>query len=89
VVNATTNTVTATIPLGINQLQPNALAIDPATNTIYVADYSGIVTVIDGATNTVVATVPVGLYPVAVAVNPATHLVYVASFGSASISVIK
>src|SRR5690554_1200874 len=50
--------------------QPVAVAINPVTNKIYVANSSGdTVTVIDGATNQT-TTVEVGDRPAAVAVNP-------------------
>ena len=67
-------TVTATVTAGIC---PDAVAINPVTNKIYVANYnSGDVTVIDGATNTT-ATVTAGTHPWAVAVNPVTDKIYV------------
>ena len=60
--------VTATTPLAT---APNAVAVNPATNTIYVASFdAGTVSVIDGQTNTVTATIRVGTGPDAVAVNP-------------------
>jgi DNA-binding beta-propeller fold protein YncE len=78
--------VTATIPAGIG---PFGVAVNPATNKIYVANLTcdvsnlpcpspGTVTVIDGATNST-ATVNVGVYPYAIAVNPTTNKVYVAN----------
>jgi YVTN family beta-propeller protein len=58
VINGRTNTVVATIPVGIN---PEEAAVNPKTNTIYVTnDGGGTVSVISGKTNTVVATIPVG-----------------------------
>lgn len=48
VINGATNTVTATVTVG---LLPWAIAVNPITNTIYVANYDGdTVSVIDGAT---------------------------------------
>jgi YVTN family beta-propeller protein len=66
-----------------------AVAVNPATNKVYVVNYaeSGRVTVIDGATNATTV-VPVGSYPVAVAVNSTTNKVYVANSGSDSVTVI-
>jgi YVTN family beta-propeller protein len=53
---------------------PIAVAVNPSTNQIYVANYgSGTVSVINGATNTVIATVTVGNEPDAVALNPSTN----------------
>jgi YVTN family beta-propeller protein len=57
------------------------VAVNPATNKIYVANqYSGNVTVIDGATSTT-STVSVGSNPVSVAVNTVTNKIYVANNG--------
>ena len=53
-------TVTATIPVGES---PDAVAVDPATRTAYVASAAygqDSVSVIDEATDTVTATIPVG-----------------------------
>jgi len=83
---ATTYTVTATIGVGIT---PEGVGVDPATNTVYVANEGGgSVSVIDGATNTVTATIGVGSEPIGVGVDPATHAVYVANAGGNSVSVI-
>ena len=68
--------VTATIPVG--QL-PHGVAANPATNTIYVSNFGGTVSVISGRTNTVTATIPVGALPVGVAANPHTNTIYVAT----------
>src|SRR5204863_3519406 len=58
---------------------PFAVAVNPVTNKIYVANTgSGSVTVIDGASNTA-STVGVGSGPIAVAVNPVTNKIYVAN----------
>ena len=57
-IDAATNTVTATIPVGTS---PGGVAVDPAAGTVYVANFGGgTVSVIDAATNTVTATIPVG-----------------------------
>jgi uncharacterized repeat protein (TIGR01451 family) len=75
VIDGATNTVTATVTVG---LFPDGVGVDPATNTVYVADFDNCaalapapcsVSVIDGATTTV------------------THAVYVANFGSRNVSV--
>jgi YVTN family beta-propeller protein len=90
VIDGATNTVTATIPVGNS---PFGLAVNPATNTIYVGNgLDDTVSVIDGANNTVTATIPLavpgippgGSSPFGLAVNPATNTVYVASIGTNS-----
>jgi YVTN family beta-propeller protein len=64
----------ATVDAGI---LPCAIAVNPVTNKIYVANRdSNTVTVIDAATNQS-ATVAVGLNPITLAVNPATNKIYV------------
>ena len=69
-----TNAV-ATVEVGDG---PWAIAINPGTNLIYVANIgSDTVSVIDGSTSSVVATVDVGSGPSAIAVNPSTNLIYV------------
>src|SRR5215471_17971442 len=68
-------TVTGTISV------PNggAVAVNPVTNKIYVANRNTAnVTVIDGATNNT-TTVAAGTTPVAIAVNPITNKIYVAN----------
>jgi uncharacterized repeat protein (TIGR02543 family) len=84
-------TVSATIQVGKN---PLAIAVNPVTNKIYVANcpdrssrtkgINGTITVIDGDTNTT-ETVDAGLCPTAVAVNPTTNKIYVANFGHTSL----
>src|ERR1700730_8343972 len=77
--------VTATVAAGS---QPQAVAVNPVTNKIYVANFKGnSVTVIDGATNATV-TVTVGSQPQGVAVNPATNKIYVSNFNSNSVTII-
>ena len=68
---------------------PCAVAVDSASNVLYVANYRGdSVTVLDGAKRRVIATVPVGKHPEAVAIDPVRHLVFVANSSDASITVI-
>jgi YVTN family beta-propeller protein len=74
VINGATNTVVATVTVGN---EPDAIAVNSATNQIYVTNHgSGTMSVISGATNTVAATVTVDSEPDAVAVNPATSQIY-------------
>jgi YVTN family beta-propeller protein len=68
---------------------PDAVAIDEATNRIYVANYEGdSVTVIDGATMKAMATVAVGTHPQALAVDGKRHRVFVANTHSDNVTVI-
>lgn len=81
---ATNSTTTITDP---NAISPYSVAVNSATNKIYVAnggDYPGLnhgnITVIDGATNAITTlTDPNALDPRAVAVNEATNKIYVAN----------
>jgi YVTN family beta-propeller protein len=68
---------------------PDAVAIDEATNRIYVANYAGdSITVIDGATMKSVATVAVGTHPQALAADGKRHRVFVANTHSDNVTVI-
>ncbi len=69
VIDTSTNTVTATIPVGIT---PHGLAITPDGINAYVGnEYSSTVSVIDTRTNTVVNTVNgVAVAPEGVAIKP-------------------
>ncbi|GAA5178654.1 hypothetical protein GCM10023322_06340 [Rugosimonospora acidiphila] len=87
VINAATNTVTTTIPVGNN---PGGVVVDPAGNTVYVADFSdGKVEVIDAATNTVTTTIPVGSVPGYLSINPSGTRLYVPNAGDNTVSVIN
>jgi YVTN family beta-propeller protein len=87
VIDGATNTVVATVPVGYD---PEDVAVNPATNRIYTANYdTGNVSVIDGATNTVVATVPAGSHPYGAAVNLIANRVYVANQLDNTVSVIQ
>ena len=64
-----TNNSTATVTAGTS---PQAVAVNPVTNKIYVANLSSNnVTVIDGSSNTT-ASVTAGSQPYAVGLNPVT-----------------
>lgn len=74
-----------TIPVGHD---PYDIAINPATNRIYVPNgLDNTVTVINGATNAT-TTVPVGIGPVAAAANPVTNKIYVLNAGDNTVTVI-
>jgi len=84
VIDGATNGTT-TVPTGVS---PDAVAVDPVTNKVYVTNYgSHSVTVIDGASNAT-TTVSAGSNPCAAAVSPVTNKVYVANRGSDSVTVI-
>lgn len=88
VVDGTTNSVTATIPLNSIFFPPSGIAVNPTTNRVYVDDYVHGVWVIDGATNTVITriTLPIGV--VKVAVNPVTNMIYAGNMEARTITVI-
>jgi len=79
--------VTATIRVGSD---PDGVAADPKTNTVYVTNISGnTVSVISGRTNTETATVRVGLFPAKVAVDPKTNTIDVTTFNANTVLVIN
>ncbi len=77
--------------LGISVgIGPVAMALNPGTERIYVANQgSNNVSVIDATTNLVIATIPVGKAPSAVAVNAQTNTIYVADRDSADVAIIN
>ena len=88
VIDTTTNTVTATVPVG---LCPTGVAITPDAARVYVTNQcSNSVSVIDTASNAVVATIGVGSIPVGVAIAPNGTRAYVANadYSANSVSVI-
>jgi YVTN family beta-propeller protein len=84
VVDTTTNTVTATIPVGQG---PEGVAVSPDGSTVYVANNpAGTVSVIATASNTVTATIPVAPLGLSIAifglaVTPDGSTLYVANNG--------
>src|SRR5665811_2105497 len=79
VIDAATNTVVATVPVGS---APNGIAVTPDGKHAYVANFdSNTVSVIATSTNTVVATIPVGwgAAPGWVAITPDGKHVFVTS----------
>ncbi len=86
VIDGATSTRIAAIPVGN---QPGHLAVNAATNRIYVANVAdATVSVIDGTSNAVVATVPVGREPRQLRVNARTNRVYALSTLDNSVTVI-
>ncbi len=85
--SAAAQTVISRIVVG---QEPDAVAVNPVTNKIYVANYQdATVTVIDGTSNTIKhAGITVGFLPSAIAVNTITNRVYVANKSSDSVTVI-
>ncbi len=68
---------------------PESIAVNPATNQIYVANMgSNTVSVIKGSTDLVIASPGTGSQPVAVAVNPVTNQIYVANQGGSNTTII-
>ena len=87
VIDTATNTVIATIPVGIGQ---NGVAVTPDGSKVYVANVNvPFVSVIDTATNTVIATIPVGIGPRGVAVTPDGSKVYVTNVQLPNPSVVS
>jgi YVTN family beta-propeller protein len=93
VIDTTTNTVVATIPLSSAKTPaPIGIAVTPDGSKVYITNQAAdSVSVIDTATNTVTATIPLGGTdnPIGIAVTPDASKVYVAnSYSALSISVI-
>ena len=90
VINPATNTVTATIPVGIT---PDGIAVNPTGTDVYVANlHSNTLSVINPTSNTVTNTIPVGNLPADVAVSPTgpeVGDVYVTNGGDNTVSVIS
>jgi YVTN family beta-propeller protein len=75
VINGVTNKISATIPVG-SDLQ--AVAVNPATNILYVANSAGnSVSVISGVTNTVVSTLTVKTSPDSLVITTETGSAFV------------
>jgi YVTN family beta-propeller protein len=75
------NTVVATIPIGVQfhlPVEPGEMAVNAVTNTIYVINNDGSISVIDGSKNVVSATITVGP-AVRIAVNAVTNKIYVST----------
>jgi len=88
VIDLTTNSVVASVPLGGGG-GSWGVAVIPALNRVYVANsFGNTLTVVDTTTNTVVTNVAVGAGPRGVAVDPSGSRVYVANAGDNTVSVI-
>ena len=87
VVDGSTDQELANIPL----VSPSALAINPDTNIIYVANsFSGTISILSGTNNTIISEdVKVGSSPQDIAVNLNTDKVYVSNSFSNSVTVIS
>ena len=80
VINGLTNTVDATITVGV---RCRFLLINPVTNKIYVTNrHDNTVSVINGATNTVTTTIAVGSHPTYGDINIVTNRIYVVNNGN-------
>ncbi len=92
VISGATDSVTASIslePSGTGNY-PFKAAVDPVTNTVYVADpATGATYVVNGTTNNVTATIPDGTVVVGVAVDPTTDAVYVTDLDDNSVDMIS
>jgi YVTN family beta-propeller protein len=89
VIDATTDTVTGTIPVGVG---PTAVVANPTGTRLYVANEgvtTGSVSVIDTGTGAVVATIPVGADPRSIAITPDGRQVAVANRDDGTLSLIN
>ena len=84
VIDSSTRTVIATVPVGKGRASWGGLAVDPATHMVYAANANhrtfvadDTLSVIDGQTYAVIDTVPVGAELTGVAVDPGISSVYV------------
>jgi YVTN family beta-propeller protein len=81
VIDGATN-LTSDVPTSVatDATMPNAIAVDPVTNLIFVADHTNnLVQVINGSSDAVTQSVPVGTNPIAMVVDSARGYVYVAN----------
>jgi YVTN family beta-propeller protein len=87
VISGKKNVVIATIKVQA----PVALAVDPLTGLVWVADghVTGRVFIVSMRTDKIIGTVKVGRAPAGIAVNPLTNRVYVADAFSDTVSVIS
>jgi YVTN family beta-propeller protein len=91
VINGTTNTIVANIPVGKN---PRAIAYNPANGLVYTANtLSNTLSIINGTSNSLVGSIIVGAYPgknpTGITINPINNTIYVTNMGSNTVSVIN
>ncbi len=91
--NATKESLVGTIDLGAQSTNPSELAVNPATNKVYVTTGRNSVVVIDGLTDSVMRSLRVETSPsmnatYALAVDPTKNQVYVASTPSPLLTII-
>jgi YVTN family beta-propeller protein len=87
VISDRTNTVVATIPVGIT---PSGIAYDHATGRLFVTNFgSDSVSVISDSNYDVVASIPVGRQPMGIAYDSGTGEIFVANYGSDTVTVIS
>jgi YVTN family beta-propeller protein len=85
-IDATTRTVTATIPVGV---YPSAMAISPDGATLYVGNELGeSVSEVDTATNVVTGTIQLTSYITGLAVSPNGQTLYATSINDGTVTVI-
>ena len=92
--DATTGTVTATIPVNTGIVGLDGVAVDPQTQAVYVSNLNtSSVSVIDesgdATSGTVTQTVGVGAQPTGLAVDSAFHYLYVTSQSSNAVTVVS
>jgi len=81
VIDGATNSLTKVAD--VSAVGRNVLAVNPSTNTIYMANsQSGNLSVIDGETDSITATIALGTTPSGVDVDPQTNFIYVANAGN-------
>jgi YVTN family beta-propeller protein len=91
VINGTTNTIVANIPVGKN---PQAIVYNPANGLVYIANtLSNTLSIINGTSNALVGSVGVGNFPgknpTGIAINSINNTIYVTNMGSNTVSVIN
>ncbi|HRH33453.1 MAG TPA: beta-propeller fold lactonase family protein, partial [Catalimonadaceae bacterium] len=87
VINTSTNTVSATIPVGKG---PGGIAVSPNGTRIYTTNQGSFtVSVVDAASQSVIEQIPIGYLPVSVTVSPDGNRVYVASYTAGYVTVIN
>jgi YVTN family beta-propeller protein len=86
VIDGTKHAAIASVRVGEH---PQAIAVDPSKNLIYVANMHGnSVSVIDGSTNLLVTTLRAGTSPYAIAVDSKNGIVYASDLDRRSLTQI-